>query len=78
MEQDLKIERKIHESCLFLCDITGDIISRDRFEAIKSNFYLVDNLLLNENRSDKFSKIRPMIDHLRNKFKSSPKSKSLV
>ena len=60
-----------------LCDIAGDTMSRDRFEAIKSNFHLVNNSLMNEARSDKFLKVRPMIDHIRKKFQDLPKIQNL-
>ena len=56
-----------------LCDIAGDIMSRDRFEAIKSSFHLVDNAILDGSGNDKFCKVRPMIDYLRNKFQTLPK-----
>ncbi|XP_018015118.1 piggyBac transposable element-derived protein 3 [Hyalella azteca] len=60
-----------------LTDICSDIMSRDRFEAIKSNFHLVDNTMQDPANADNFLKVRPMIDHLRKKFQDIPMIQNL-
>ena len=55
-------------------DVASSVMSRNRFEAIKKNFHLVDNSE-NTNREDKMFKVRPMIDHLRMKFNEIPMEK---
>ena len=56
--------------------ITPSVMSRDRFEAIKKNFHMVDNTLPND-RNDKMLKVRPMINQLRDKFQQIPKTQAL-
>ena len=54
-------------------------MSRDRWEDIKHKLHLVDNTYLT-NKSpyeDKLFKIRPMVDHLREKFQAIPKMQNL-
>ena len=48
-------------------EIVTSAMTRDRFQQIKSNFHLVDNST--RDPSDKIFKVRPLIDHLRKKFK---------
>lgn len=48
----------------------ASIMSRDRWEQIKSNLHMVDNS--NLDKSDKVVKVRPLMDHLRNAFKQIP------
>ena len=44
-------------------------MTRDRFQQIKSNFYLVDNS--KKNPEDKLFKIKPLVEHLKKKFKNT-------
>lgn len=51
-------------------DYTAMVMSRNRWEAIKSNLHLRDN---NDNiNDDKLFKIRPLVDHLRKTFQELP------
>lgn len=50
-------------------------MSRDRWEEIKMKFHLVDNSQLD--LQDKLSKVRPLLDHLRAKFKEIPMTEYL-
>ena len=45
------------------------LMTRDRFQQIKSNFHLVNNL--NKDPKDKLFKIRPLIEYLKKKFKET-------
>lgn len=46
--------------------LVAESISRDRFEYILSNVHFADNTNLDQ--SDKFAKVKPLFDHLKNKF----------
>lgn len=50
-------------------------MSRDRWETIKMKLHLVDNSQLNAN--DKVCKVKPLLDHLRAKFKEIPMTEYL-
>ncbi|KAK3880920.1 hypothetical protein Pcinc_014570 [Petrolisthes cinctipes] len=50
-------------------------MSRDRWENIKMKFHLTDNSQIDEH--DKWSKVRPLLDHLRSKFKEIPMTEHL-
>lgn len=56
------------------CPIVSEVMSRDRWEDIKSKIHFNDNTqtpLPNE-KTDKLFKIRPLIDHLQKKFREIP------
>lgn len=55
----------------------ADIMSRNRWEEIKSKLHMVDNTTLDPNANDRLFKVRPMVDHLRTKFKKIPMIQSL-
>jgi len=40
-------------------------MNRNRFFALRTNFYVIDNLKISKNNNDKFVKIRPMCDSLK-------------
>ena len=52
------------------------IMSRNRYQDIKSNFHLVDNNEI-EGSNDKMIKVRPLIEHVRSKFKKIQKIQNL-
>ena len=61
-------------------EFSAEFMSRDRFEAIKSNLHFADNNKANvpgSSNSDPMYKVRPLIDHLRAKFQSIPKDQRL-
>ena len=61
-------------------DVAADVMSRNRWESIKSNFHMVDNSTISQNQAqnnDKLFKVRPMVDHLREKFNHLPKEQEL-
>lgn len=63
-----------------LRDIASDVMSRNRWEEIKSKLHMVDNSTLDPNMSnnkDKLFKVRPMIDCLRNSFQQIPMIQNL-
>ena len=45
-------------------EIVADVMSRNKWEEIKSKFHMVDNTTLDLNTPDKLFKIRPMVDYL--------------
>lgn len=56
-------------------DFIAEVMTRSRWETIKSNFHLRDNNDAVNN--DKLFKVRPMVDHLRQKFQELPKQQNL-
>ena len=52
-----------------------DIMTRDRWEEIKSSIHFVDNSQLHE--LDKIAIIRPFVEHLKSKFKEIPMTTDL-
>lgn len=64
-----------HWSSECLTESIGAIMSRQRWEDIKSNFHLVDNETVDKN--DKIAKVRMMVDHLRAEFKQIPMTEHL-
>ncbi|XP_064078497.1 piggyBac transposable element-derived protein 3-like [Macrobrachium nipponense] len=56
-------------------DYTAMVMSRSRWETIKSNLHLRDNN--DEVNNDKLFKVRPLIDHLRNKFQELPMKQNI-
>lgn len=46
--------------------LAAEALSRNKFEHILSHIHVVNNSLLNKN--DKFAKLRPLFEHLNNKF----------
>ena len=44
--------------------VVADVISRNRWEEIKSKLHMVDNSTLDSNKTDKHFKVQPMVDHL--------------
>ncbi|XP_028657085.1 piggyBac transposable element-derived protein 3-like [Erpetoichthys calabaricus] len=56
------------------CPIVSEVISRDRWEEIKSKIHFNDNsqIPLPNEKTDKLFKIRPLIDHLQKKFREIP------
>ena len=58
-------------------EVVADVMSRNRWEEIKSKFHMVDNTTLDLNTPDKLFKIRPMVDYLREKFRKIPMTQSL-
>ena len=61
-------------------DIASSVLSRNRFELIKSNLHLADNSLLSNDassREDKLFKVRPLVNHLRQKFNQIAMSQNL-
>ena len=57
--------------------VVADVMSRNRWEEIKSKLHMVDNSTLDSNKPDKLFKVRPMVDHLRAQFKKIPMTQSL-
>ncbi|XP_037773143.1 piggyBac transposable element-derived protein 3-like [Penaeus monodon] len=53
----------------------SSVMSRDRWEEIKVNLHLTDNSQIDPN--DKLSKVRPLLEHLRSKFKEIPMTEYL-
>ena len=47
-------------------DLVANAMSRDKFETIFAHFHIADNTCLDE--TNKFAKIRPLIEHLNQKF----------
>lgn len=66
---------RLHWSVDFSNDKYIHVMTRKRWEDIKSNLHLVDNTKLDIN--DKISKVRPLVEHLRNKFQDIPMTKEL-
>lgn len=61
-------------------DKIANVMSRDRWEQIKSNLHCVDNTLMrpiNDPNRDKLFKIRPIIDSFLDKFRALPKDEYL-
>ncbi|KAK3889423.1 hypothetical protein Pcinc_006587 [Petrolisthes cinctipes] len=58
-----------------LDETVASIMSRDRWEQIKSKLHLVDNTTYDG--TDKVFKVRPLIDHLRNSFRQTPMLENL-
>lgn len=56
-------------------DMTASIMSRDRWEFIKSCLHLRDNN--DPVNNDKLFKVRPLVDYLRKKFQEIPKQQKL-
>ncbi|XP_068226355.1 piggyBac transposable element-derived protein 3-like [Palaemon carinicauda] len=56
-------------------DMTANIMSRDRWEFIKSCLHLRDNN--DPVNNDKLFKVRPLVDYLRKKFQEIPKQQKL-
>lgn len=50
-----------------LMNVAHSVMSRDKFEAVKRNFHLVDNSKQTD-KTDKMLKVRPLINQLRQKF----------
>ena len=61
-----------------LRNIVSDIMTCNRWEMIKSKFHLVDNNSITDHALDKLFKIRPMVNSLREKFKSVPMEQHLA
>ena len=63
------------------CPLVSKVMSRDRWEQIKSNLHFNDNNNCETNKDhpnyDKLFKIRPFIAHLAEKFKEIPKPQRL-
>ncbi|XP_050688459.1 piggyBac transposable element-derived protein 3-like isoform X2 [Eriocheir sinensis] len=53
----------------------SSVMRRDRWEEIKSRFHLVD--YSQTDQQDKLSKVRPLLEHLRSKFKEIPMTEYL-
>ncbi|CAB4056142.1 unnamed protein product [Lepeophtheirus salmonis] len=53
----------------------ANVMSRQRWEEIKTNFYLVDNSSIDQN--DRHTKVRLLVDYLRGKFQNTPKTEHL-
>ncbi|XP_042885490.1 piggyBac transposable element-derived protein 3-like [Penaeus japonicus] len=52
-------------------DVTSTVMSRNRWEYIKSSFHMVDNSTESQGsreNKDRLFKVRPIVDHLREKF----------
>ena len=64
------------QQLLTMRETAARIMSRNRWQEIKSSLHLADNVNLSTN-DDKMFKVRPMIDHLRSKFKEIPKIQNL-
>ena len=47
-------------------DLVANAIRRDKFETIFANFHVADNTCLD--KTNKFAKTRPLIEHLNQKF----------
>ena len=63
-----------------LSEVASGIMSRNRFETIKSNIHLSDNTVLETNpekKQDKMFKVRILIEHLQKKFRDIPKGQNL-
>ena len=63
------------------CPLVSQVMSRDRWEQIKSNLYFNDNsnyvASKDDPNYDKLFKIRPLVTHLTNKFNEIPKPQRL-
>nr|XP_027235887.1 piggyBac transposable element-derived protein 3-like [Penaeus vannamei] len=67
---------RLHWSCFSVgSEKISSSMSRDRWEEIKMNLHLTDNSQIDPN--DKLSKIRPLLEHLRSKFKEIPMTEYL-
>ena len=64
-----------HWSADTIDESISSIMSRQRWEDIKTNFHLVDNDSINQN--DKLAKVRYLVDHLRCEFKKIPMTEHL-
>ncbi|XP_068215341.1 uncharacterized protein [Palaemon carinicauda] len=63
-----------------LREIAADVMSRNRWEEIKSKFHMADNSILDSNprgNRDKLFKVRPLFDKLRSKFQQIPMTQNL-
>ena len=63
-----------------LSEIASEVMSRNRWEEIKSRLHIVDNSTLDPNPSnnkDKLFKVRPLVGHLRSKFQEIPMTQDL-
>ncbi|XP_066987389.1 piggyBac transposable element-derived protein 3-like [Macrobrachium rosenbergii] len=63
-----------------LREVAADVMSRNRWEEIKSKFHMVDNSILDSNprgNRDKLFKVRPLVDKLRSKFQQIPMTQNL-
>ena len=66
---------RLHWSAHSFNEKIKSLMSRKRWESIKSNLHLVDNDNLNKN--DKLAKVRLLIDHLQKAFREIPKEENL-
>ena len=75
----LKLPRtRLYWNSQFFFHNISSVMSRDRWEAIKKNLHCNDNSTIDPNNIDKPFKIRPVIEHLVNKFRDIPKEQMLV
>ena len=68
-------DTRLHWSDDFKDDRCTGLMSRSRWEEIKSNLHFVDNNNLGDD--DRVAKVRPFVDHLRSKFKEIPMTRDL-
>lgn len=68
-------DTRLHWSESMKNESLTSLMSRDRWEQIKTNVHLVDNTKLTG--VDKIAKIRPFVDHLRKKFREIPMGRDL-
>ena len=66
---------RLHWSAHSFNEKIKSLMSRKRWESIKSNLHLVDND--NLNKDDKLGKVRLLIDHLQKAFREIPKEENL-
>ncbi|KAF2354490.1 PiggyBac transposable element-derived protein [Trinorchestia longiramus] len=66
---------RLYWSAHALNENISQIMSRKRWEDIKSNLHFVDNSSLNS--SDELAKVRLLVDHLKEKFKQIPMEENL-
>lgn len=66
---------RMHWNADFSNDKYIYVMTRKRWEDIKSSLHLVDNTNLDIN--DRISKVRPLVDHLRGKFQAIPMTRDL-
>ena len=60
---------KLHWPTCMSQDKITSLMTRDRFQQIKSNFHLVDNS--KKDPKDKLFKIKPLVEYLKKKFKNT-------
>lgn len=58
-------------------ECVSSAMSRNRWEEIKSCLHLAGNNKIDKAKGDKFAEVRPLVEHLRGKFKKIPMTEHL-